>query len=97
MRFSECDDPIYMLIWLASAVTLEGEAPTEPEKSQNRNVGGRGSLKDIHSNLLLEAGLTPALDQVNHGFTYPKSLQSPEMEISQPPWDAFSSISASFL
>lgn len=83
------------MICLASAVMLEEETPIEPQKSQNRNVGGRGSLKDIHASLLLEACLSPAIDQVNHGFVYPKSLKSPGMEIPQPPWAAFSSISSS--
>lgn len=92
LRFSKCDGSIYTLACSASAVILEEENSIEPQKSHGRKVGRKGSLKDIHSKLLLDAGLSPALDQVSHCFFYPKS----GMEILQPPWAAFASFSSSF-
>jgi len=85
-----------MLICLASAVIREEETPTEAQKSWNKNVGGMQSLKHIYSNLLSEAGLSPALDRVSRGFVYPKSLNSPRTEIPQLPWTPFSTLSPSF-
>lgn len=76
-----------MLICLASDVIVEEETLIEPQKLQNRNVGGRGSLN--HFGLLLEADRSPALNHVNNGFVYPKSLKCPWMETPQPPGRPF--------
>lgn len=53
---------------LAENLKVEGNLERQIMEQNPRDIGWKGPLENIWSNLQLEVGLLPTLDQVSHGI-----------------------------